>query len=144
MRHTEAPGRIITFKNDDAYNNGLVMLTDEGASCLEYKEVNGCQLFTFPLTETMGTKFTLSVLKQGTIHPLLTSEEQLPDTDTNELKKSCLAHDTYFKILRTNKAVFEVDKDADGFIDDSDEAAFEKAFDKKDYINAIICTSDTN
>ena len=51
------------------------MLTDEGAECLEYKEVNGCLIFTFPLTETKGEKYTLSVLKQGTMHQLLTSEE---------------------------------------------------------------------
>lgn len=120
------------------------MLTDEGSSCLEYKEVNGCQLFTFPLTETKGTKYTLSALKQGSIHTLLTSDEKLPDTDTKELKASCLSFDTYFKVLRTNKAVFEVDKDADNFIDDSDEATFERAFAKKDYVNAIICTSDAN
>ena len=120
------------------------MLTDEGSSCLEYKEVNGCQLFTFPLTETKGTKYTLSALKQGSIHTLLTSDEKLPDTDTKELKASCLSFDTYFKVLRANKAVFEVDKDADNFIDDSDEATFERAFAKKDYVNAIICTSDSN
>ena len=40
--------------------------------------------------------------------------------------------------------MFEVDKDADHFVDDSDEAAFERAFGKKNYVNAIICTSDSN
>ena len=37
--------------NDDKFNNGLVILVDEGSVSLEYKDVYGFRVFTFPLTE---------------------------------------------------------------------------------------------
>ena len=86
-------------------------------------------------------KYSLHILKQGKMFCLLSSEEKLVNDDNQALKKSCLSFDTYFKIVHANSAVFEVDKDADNFIDDSDEAAFEKAFSKKKYVNVVICTS---
>ena len=42
LRSIQAPGRIIRIMNDGAYNNGLIMMTDEGSESLEYKEVHDC------------------------------------------------------------------------------------------------------
>ena len=119
-------------------------MTDSGASSLDYKEINSCKLFTFPLTESKNAIYQLHALKHGEIYLLLDSTEKLPSKEPNSSIKSCLAFDSYFKVLRANSAVFKVDYDDDAFVDDSDEAAFDKAFEKKDYINTLIITSDSN
>ena len=63
----------------------------------EFKEVEGCQLYTFPfaLQKVAKTKTTLSTIKQGELIDLITSDET-----------KALASDSYFKTLKANKKVF--------------------------------------
>ena len=60
------------------------------------------------------------------------------------MKKSCLAFDSYFKILRTNQAVFQINLEDDSYIDKEDEEAYNKAYGKKNYVNVLVCISDKN
>lgn len=118
------------------------MLTDDCSQIDEFKEVEQSKVYNFPLTENANATYTLSCLKLGVMYRMLTSNEELPNTDANQNKKSCLAYDTYFKVLKANSAVFIVDKDTEAFIDEEDEKTFEKAYEKKNYVIAVICTSD--
>lgn len=111
---------------------------------LEYRDFGLNKVYTFPLTESEGATYTLTCLKQGVMYKILSSSEELPNSDPKQSKKSCLSYDTYFKVLRANAAVFHVDKDSDKFIDDEDQKAFEQAYSKKNYVIAVICTSDKN
>ena len=129
-------GRIIRFINDDAYNQGMLLLTDESVASMEYKDVGGSQLYMFPYNESSdpNMKITLSVLKQGKTYPLIDSK--VPNWG------ECVSFDSYFKVLRANKAIFEKDKaDLNNEEDDSDceVAGF---YEKKSFVNVVICTSD--
>ena len=44
------------------------------------------------------------------------------------MKMSCLAFDSYFKIMRTNQAVFEINLEDDSYIDKEDQLAYNKAY----------------
>lgn len=87
--------RILKFVDDDAYNTGMMILTDKSAASVDYKEVANCKIFMYPFEPNASSEITLSVLKQGKIYELISGP-----------KFPCLAHDSYFKVMRANLAVF--------------------------------------
>ena len=128
--------RILRFKDDSAYKQGILILKDNGIYTTDFAERGGCKLYQFPLqrNESDGL-ITLSILKGGEVYELLKSSD--PDT-------KCLAYDSYFNVVRANKDVFEKEKEKFAENEDSEDDAVRKAFSTKDYIKCVVITSDEN
>ena len=69
VKHNSPDYRIISFNNDDKYNNGVLFLTEEiSFTPKEFLEIDGCYLYNFPLTITdkankKGRESTLPEIK---------------------------------------------------------------------------------
>lgn len=87
----------------------------------------------FSLAKQDDSKVTLHCLKQGQVYDLLTSEQS-----------PCLAFDSYFRVLQANKAVFMKEKDEFDLGDDSEDDEVKKAFQDKEYVKVVVCTSGSN
>lgn len=109
-------------------------MTDESVASMEYKEIGGSKLHMFPYSESNdpNMKVTLSCLKQGETYPLL-------DSKTPNFGE-CVSFDSYFKVMRANKVVFEKSKGELNAAEDEGED--EIAALEKEYVNVVICTSD--
>ena len=74
FKSIDPPGRIIRFQNDDTYKTGMLMLCDQAAHHMEFKEVLGSKLYTFPQLPNPDSIVTLYALKTGNVYKLITSE----------------------------------------------------------------------
>ena len=46
----DSPGRIIKISNDDVYNTGMLLMTDDvEVASVDYRNVSNCNLYMFPL-----------------------------------------------------------------------------------------------
>ena len=127
--------RIIRFKDDANYKQGILLLLDRAAASVDFMERQGCKLYSFPYQENTSAKdsICLSVLKGNNVYDLLTAKED-----------ACVAYDSYFTVVRANKDVFEKESDKFGQSDDSDNDDVRQAFSEKDYVKCVVCTSDAN
>lgn len=127
--------RVLRFTDDDQYKQGTLLLMDKAVSSVDFMERQGCKLYSFPYSENkQSSDVTLSILKAGKVFDLLTSAED-----------KCVAFDSYFTVVRANKSVFEKEKEMFGVEDeDSDNDAVRQAFNEKDYVKCVVCTSDQN
>ena len=114
----------------------MLLLTDESVGSVEYKESGGSKLYMFPYSESddPNMKVTLSVLKQGETYALLDS--------TMPKWGECVSFDSYFKVMRANKAILEQDEDDLNKSHDSSECEVTDACKDQQYVNVVICTSD--
>ena len=108
------------------------MLVDESVESPTYESIKNCSFYTYPLVANMHSFVRLYSLKMGKFHLLLEDKEC-----------DCLTYDSSFNIIRSNREVFE--RQHDGFADDLDkdrgEDEVKKAFEKKEYCNAVFIKS---
>ena len=130
----DSPGRLLKIANDDIYNTGMLLMTDDAdAASMDYRNVSNCSLYMFPLACEKKATVRLHALKQGTLYELLTSQQN-----------PCLAHDSFFTVMQANRAVFMKEKDEFELDADSDEDEVKQAFADKELVTVVICTSGTN
>ena len=143
----ESPGRILRFSNDEEFNMGVLLLTDSTVKMAEFKKQDGCLLYNFPLLREPGEDQTLVLyaLKMQKLYPILASQEKdnLPLLPVSQ----CLARDSFFRVLRANRNVFE--RPLDQFeqelaADQEEEDEVKRAFPLKTYCNVLACSSQTN
>ena len=77
----------------------------------EYTEIENCRLFKFPFKAISGAKVTLYAFKMLQFYTLLSS------SDTNG---SCVATDSVFNIMQSNRSYFERKKVRNKNGDDKD------------------------
>lgn len=124
----------------------MLLLTDTKQNCVEFTQKEGCLLYQFPLLkkqdDVIGTPtVVLHVLKMRELYPILANQKKddLPVS-------SSLAKDSFFKVLRANKHVFE--QEADHFQQEQGDEDLEeeedevrKAFPEVSHCNVLTCTS---
>ena len=131
----QIPNRILRFRNDEYDRFGVLILTDEKVGLppgSEYADVMGCRLFTYPFTPIVGSRVTLSTIKEGHVFNLLTSDQS-----------KALAEDSYFRTMRANKAMFESKTDEFAVAEDNKPDKVKEAF-TKDNLYVVVVTSDRN
>ena len=94
------PGRVLRVENDFVCNTGMLFLTDDSVSSMGYRKIDSHSIYTFPHEPNKDAVIKLYNFKQGTFYKLL-------DSNTSD----CVAYDSFFKIARANRAVFEKHKD---------------------------------
>ena len=112
----KAPGRILSFTDDQFYYMGTLMLIDESSSgdMDEFIDVQGSRLFKFPFSSGSGKQqesakgLSLHTLKMLKFHKLLSSEN------------ACVASDSAFEIIeaRTEQFTKFADAAASGAFED--------------------------
>ena len=96
IRETEAPGRIIRYKDDSRFNLGMLLLLDNSVKTMDYSFTRGCSLFNFPFSINEASPTMLYSLKMEKFHELINSSES-----------DSVAFDSYFEVLQANRHTFE-------------------------------------
>ena len=95
----QAPGRVLQYQDDQYYYLGTIMLVESGDfKESEYTEIEKCRLFKFPFKAVAGAKVTLYAFKMLKFYSLLSS---------NDTNGSCVATDSVFNIMQSNRSYFE-------------------------------------
>ena len=90
-----APGRLLSFKNDEFYRTGVFVITDKEASKQDYRLTGETRLYQYPLNRVDGAEYSLYTLITKKFYFLLSSHQS-----------RCVNFDSQYSVLSPNMEMF--------------------------------------